>query len=341
MIPSPETNSEEQELYEHYKIFVDPGQSLVRLDKFLSAKIANASRTRVQTATDEGYVLVNGKASKSSYKVKPLDEISVVLPRPPVDTTLQPENIPLNIIYEDEEVLVLDKPPGMVVHPGHGNYNGTLANALLYHFNNLPTSRNGEMRPGLVHRIDKDTSGLMVIAKSERAMISLAKQFFDHTVKRSYRALVWGDLDGEGTITGNIGRSLKDRTQMAVFQDEEHGKHAVTHYKVLERFHYVTLVECNLETGRTHQIRVHMKHIGHTLFNDTTYGGDKIMKGTTFNKYRQFVDNCFELMPRQALHAATLGFVHPVTKEEVFFESPLPADFSAVLEKWRNLTKFL
>jgi 23S rRNA pseudouridine1911/1915/1917 synthase len=327
---------EEQDLYEHLRITVDKGQSLLRIDKFLMHRIENASRNRIQNAIDLGNVLVNEKTVKPSYKVKPLDVISVVLPHPPRDTEVYPEDLPLNIVYEDDDLLIVDKSAGMVVHPGYNNYTGTLVNGLVFHFQQLPQLPGNDGRPGLVHRIDKDTSGLLVISKNERSMAYLARQFYDHTITRKYLALVWGDLAEDGTITGYIGRSIKDRKVMAIYDDEEKGKWAVTHYKVLERFNYVTLVECQLETGRTHQIRAHMRHTGHPLFNDATYGGDKIVKGTVFSKYRQFIDNCFELIPRQALHATSLGFIHPTTKEYINFESPLPDDFKSVLVKWRN-----
>ena len=332
-------DGDEQDLYEHLRVVVDKGQSLLRIDKFLMHRIENASRNRIQTAIESESVLVNTKPVKSSYKVKPEDVISVVLPHPPRDTEVYPENIPLDIRYEDDDVLLVNKPAGMVVHPGYNNYHGTLVNALVYHFNQLPQLPGNDGRPGLVHRIDKDTSGLLLISKNERSMTYLAKQFFDHTITRKYLALVWGDLIEDGTVTGYIGRSLRDRKVMAIYDDETKGKWAVTHYKVLERFGYVTLIECQLETGRTHQIRAHMKHIGHPLFSDSVYGGDKILKGTIFNKYRQFIENCFELMPRQALHAQTLGFKHPAKKEYVHFEAELPADFAAVLEKWRAYAK--
>jgi len=330
--------TEDQELFEHFRIVVDKGQSLLRLDKFLMNRIENASRNRIQNAIEAGSVLVNGREIKASYKVKPLDEISVVLPHPPRDTEVYPENIPLNIAYEDDDLLIVNKAAGMVVHPGYNNYSGTLVNALVYYFNQLPQLPGNEGRPGLVHRIDKDTSGLLVIAKNEWAITFLAKQFFDHSISRKYLALVWGDLEEDGTVTGYIGRSLKDRRVMSVYDDPEKGKWSVTHYKVLERLRYVTLVECQLETGRTHQIRAHMKSIGHPLFNDAVYGGDQILKGATFSKYKQFVENCFELLPRQALHAQSLGFVHPVTKKQVGFECPLPEDFEACLNKWRSYT---
>lgn len=327
---------EEQDLYEHFNIVVDKGQSLLRIDKFLMHRIENASRNRIQNAIDAGSVLVNEKAVKPSYKVKPLDVISIVLAHPPRDTEVYPEDLPINIVHEDDDLLIINKVPGMVVHPGYNNYSGTLVNALVYHFQQLPQMPGNEGRPGLVHRIDKDTSGLLVISKNEYAMAYLAKQFFDHSIERKYLALVWGDLSEDGTVTGYIGRSLKDRRVMDNYDDETRGKWSVTHYKIVERLGYVTLIECQLETGRTHQIRAHMKHIGHPLFNDAIYGGDKILKGTIFNKYRQFVDNCFQIMPRQALHARSLGFVHPKTKKPILFESELPEDFQGVLEKWRN-----
>ena len=329
----------EQDLYEHLRIVVDKGQSLLRLDKFLMIRIENASRNRIQNSIEAGNVLVNEKAAKASYKVKPFDVISIVLPHPPRDTEVYPEDIPLDFVYEDNDVIIINKPAGMVVHPGFNNYTGTLVNALVFHFNQLPQLPGNEGRPGLVHRIDKDTSGLLLISKNERAITHLAKQFFDHTISRKYVALVWGDITDDGTVEGYIGRSAKDRKVMAVYNDPEKGKWSVTHYKVLERFNYVTLIECELETGRTHQIRAHMKHIGHPLFNDGTYGGNKILKGTVFSKYKQFVENCFELLPRQALHAKSLGFVHPVSREFLYFESEIPADIAAVIEKWRNYVK--
>lgn len=327
---------EEQDLYEHFNIVVDKGQSLLRIDKFLMTRIENASRNRVQNAIDAGNVLVNNNTVKASYKVKPADEISIVFPHPPRDTEVYPEDIPLDIVYEDDDLLIVNKPAGMVVHPGYNNYNGTLVNALAFHFEQLPTLPGNAGRPGLVHRIDKDTSGLLLISKNEMTMTKLAKQFFDHTITRKYLALVWGDIEQDGTVQGYIGRSLKNRIIMDVYDEEEKGKWSVTHYKVLERLGYVTLLSCQLETGRTHQIRAHMKHIHHPLLNDANYGGDKILKGTTFAKYKQFVQNCFDLMPRQALHAQTLGFIHPTTKEYMEFEAPLPPDFDAVLNKWRN-----
>lgn len=330
---------EEQDLYEHLRIVVDKGQSLLRLDKFLIIRTENTSRNRIQNAIEAGNVLVNGKVVKASYKVKPLDVISMVLPHPPRDTEVYPEDIPIDIVYEDDDVILVNKAAGMVVHPGFNNYTGTLVNALVFHEQQLPQLPGNDGRPGLVHRIDKDTSGLLLVSKNEWAITFLAKQFFDHTIARKYLALVWGDLKEDGTVTGYIGRSMKDRKIMAVYDDESKGKWSVTHYKVLERFNYVTLIECQLETGRTHQIRAHMKHIGHPLFNDSTYGGDRILKGTVFNKYRQFVENCFQIMPRQALHAKSLGFIHPTTRKFIHFETDLPADFRSVLEKWRNYIK--
>ncbi len=327
---------EEQDLYEHLRIVVDKGQSLLRIDKFLMHRIENASRNRIQNAIELGNVLLNDKPIKASYKVKPMDVISVVLPHPPRDTEVYPENIPLDIFYEDDDVLVINKPPGLVVHPGYNNYTGTLVNGLVYHFQQLPTLPGNDGRPGLVHRIDKDTSGLLLISKNERAMTWLARQFYEHTITRKYIALVWGDIETDGTVTGYIGRSVKDRRVMSIYDDEEKGKWSITHYRVLKRMNYVTLIECQLETGRTHQIRAHMKHIGHPLFSDATYGGDHILKGTMFNKYKQFVENCFEMMPRQALHAQTLGFIHPTTKKYINFEAPLPQDFELVLDKWQK-----
>ena len=327
---------DEQDLFEHFNIVVDKGQSLLRIDKFLMHRIENASRNRIQNAIDAGNVLVNKQHIKASYKVKPLDEISIVYAQPPRDTEVYPEDIPIDIVYEDDDLLVVNKPAGMVVHPGFNNYTGTLVNALAFHFEQLPTLPGNDGRPGLVHRIDKDTSGLLLISKNEITMTKLAKQFFDHSITRKYVALAWGDIENDGRIEGYIGRSLKNRIIQDVYDDEDKGKWSVTNYKVLERLNYVTLVTCQLETGRTHQIRAHMKHIGHPLFSDSTYGGDKILKGTTFSKYKQFVANCFELMPRQALHAQTLGFVHPTTQKYMEFEAPMPADFEAVLSKWRN-----
>ena len=324
-------------LFEHYNVVVDPGQSLVRIDKFLSNRLMNATRSRLQAAAEEGKVLVNKVPVKSSYKVKPGDEISIVMDYPRRELKIIAEDIPLNIVYEDDDVMVVNKPPGLVVHPGHGNYSGTLVNALAFHFKELPLFNSDDPRPGLIHRIDKNTSGLLVVAKTLEAKVKLSLQFFEKTTKRKYVALVWGDLENdEGTITGNIGRSPKNRQVFTVFPDGDYGKPAITHYKVIERLGYVNLVECRLETGRTHQIRVHMKHIGHPLFNDDNYGGDRILKGTTFTKYKQFVANCFAMIPRQALHAQMLGFVHPVTSKEMLFESELPDDLANVIIKWRN-----
>jgi 23S rRNA pseudouridine1911/1915/1917 synthase len=329
--------TEDGALFEHYNLIVDPGQTLLRIDKFLSNRLMGATRSRLQSAADEGKILVNKVSVKSSYKVKPGDEISIVMDYPRRELKIIPENIPLNIVYEDDSLIVLNKPAGLVVHPGHGNYSGTLVNALAWHFKELPLFNSDDPRPGLIHRIDKNTSGLLVVAKTTEAKVNLSLQFFEKTTKRRYVALVWGDLQNdEGTITGNIGRSLKNRQVFTVFPEGEHGKPAVTHYKVIERLGYVNLVECRLETGRTHQIRVHMKHIGHPLFNDDNYGGDQILRGTTFTKYRQFVANCFTMIPRQALHAQMLGFLHPATGEEMIFESELPDDLANVIVKWRN-----
>lgn len=327
------------ERYEHFAVTVDKGQALMRLDKYLTARMEHASRNRIQTAADNGQILVNGTPVKSSYKVKPLDRISLVMPYPRRETEIVPEEIPLEIVYEDDDLLVVNKPAGMVVHPGCGNYTGTLVHALAWHLRELPLFQTGDARAGLVHRIDKNTSGLLVVAKNEKAHAHLARQFYEHTTYRRYEALVWGNFDtDEGTITGHIGRSPKDRLQMYVFADGSQGRHAVTHWRVLRRYGYVTLVECRLETGRTHQIRVHMSWQGHPLFNDERYGGDRILKGTTFAKYRQFIENCFSLMPRHALHARSLGFVHPRTGEQMRFESELPADFRALLAKWDTYT---
>lgn len=323
------------DVHEHHNFTATEGQEPLRVDKFLMNFIENATRNKIQQAAKDGHILVNDIAVKSSYKVKPFDVVRVVLTYPPHESLLVAEDIPLDIIYEDDAVIVINKPAGMVVHPGHGNYSGTLVNGLIHHIENLPTNSNE--RPGLVHRIDKDTSGLLVVAKTEFAMTHLSKQFFDRTTERKYLALVWGHIDDdEGRIEGNIGRSLKNRLQMDVFPDEDFGKHAVTHFKVLERLTYVTLVECKLETGRTHQIRAHFKHIGHTLFNDERYGGDAVLKGTTFTKYKQFVQNCFKTLPRQALHAKTLGFTHPTTGEFMRFNSEVPEDIVNCIDKWRK-----
>lgn len=324
------------ELYEHFRVTVDKGQAPIRIDKYLFERIVNASRNRIQMAADNGYVMANGKPVKSSYKVKPLDVLTVMMDRPRYENDIIPEDIPLDIVYEDDDLMVINKPAGLVVHPGCGNYHGTLVNAIAWHLRNVPTYDPNDPQVGLVHRIDKDTSGLLVIAKTPDAKTHLGMQFYNKTTKREYNALVWGIIDeDEGTIEGNIGRNPKDRMQMAVMSDPTQGKHAVTHYQVLERLGYVTLVKCVLETGRTHQIRVHMKHIGHVLFNDERYGGHEILKGTHFSKYKQFVNNCFAICPRQALHAKTLGFVHPRTGKEMFFSSELPEDMTLLLEKWR------
>ena len=332
--------NENKDLYEHFHFVAQKGQQPLRVDKYLMNYIENATRSKIQQAAKDGNIYVNDVTVKSNYKVKPNDVVRVLFEHPPYEFLLVPEDIPLTIVYEDDALLVINKPAGMVVHPGHGNYSGTLINALTFHFDNLPN--NSSNRPGLVHRIDKDTSGLLVVAKTEEAMTHLAKQFFDKTSEREYIALVWGDVkEDQGTIEGAIGRHPKNRLQNTVFtgDDSHKGKPAVTHYKVLERFGYVTLVSCKLETGRTHQIRVHLKHIGHTLFNDERYGGDRILKGTSFSKYKQFVENCFSILTRQALHAKTLGFVHPVTQEKMKFDSSVPDDISQCLEKWRNYSK--
>jgi 23S rRNA pseudouridine1911/1915/1917 synthase len=330
-IPSDEST----ELYEHFRFVVDKGQSLIRIDKYLADKIENTSRTRIQNAAHAGSILVNETVIKPNYRVKPGDVISIVLPHPPRDTEIFPENIPFTILYEDADIVVVNKEAGMVVHPGHGNFTGTLQNALLYHFQENSITE-PESKVYLVHRIDKDTSGILLVAKNEIAQIRLAKQFFEHTIDRKYIALVWGNLtENEGTISGFIARDPRDRLVMKIYDEEEKGRNSVTHYNVIERFGYVTLVECVLETGRTHQIRAHFKHIGHPLFNDERYGGNEILKGTTFTKYKQFVLNCFKLMPRQALHAKSLGFIHPSIRKYIFFDSDTPEDMKAVIEKWR------
>ncbi len=335
MDPQEGQEPNEEELYEHYRFVAGKGQEPLRVDKFLMNFIENATRNKIQQAAKDGHIWVNDAVVKQNYRVKACDEVKVLFEHPPYEFLLTPENIPLNIVYEDDVLLVVNKPAGMVVHPGHGNYSGTLINALLFHTTNLPV--NSDERPGLVHRIDKDTSGLLVVAKTEAAMTHLAKQFFDKSSEREYIALVWGNMeDDSGTIEGHIGRSLKNRLQMDVFPDGDYGKEAVTHYKVLERLGYVTLISCQLETGRTHQIRAHLKYIGHTLFNDERYGGDRILKGTTFTKYKQFVDNAFKALPRQALHAKTLGFVHPVSGVFMRFDSEIPEDMATCIEKWRN-----
>ncbi|ATL47631.1 RNA pseudouridine synthase [Chitinophaga caeni] len=328
-----------EELFERINMTVDKGQEPLRIDKFLMQRIEGATRNKIQQAIENGHVLVNDKAVKSNYKIKPSDKIIVFSSKNPENNEVLPENIPLSIVYEDDDLMVIDKPAGMVVHPGCGNYSGTLVNGLAYY---LAEDKDNLTEPvltrmGLVHRIDKNTSGLLVIGKNEQTLNLLAKQFADHTVQRRYVALAWGDFEEEeGTITGHVGRHQRFRKIMDVYPEGDYGKEAITHYKVLERFNYVTLIECRLETGRTHQIRVHMQHVGHSLFNDDTYGGNRIVKGTVFAKYKQFVDNCFEIMPRHALHARTLGFVHPTTGKEMHFESPMPEDFSSVIEKWRR-----
>lgn len=324
------------EMYEHHRIEADGGQALLRVDKFLMVRLPNASRTKIQDAADAGNILVNGKAVKSNYKVKPKDIISVVMAYPKRDFEIVPENIPLNIVYEDEQLMVINKPAGMVVHPSFGHYSGTLVNALAWHLKDNPMFQGSDFRPGLVHRIDKDTSGLLVIAKTEHAKSNLALQFFNKTSDRKYTAVCWGNLDEEtGTITGNIGRHQINRKVMTVYPGENNGKHAVTHYRVLERLGYVNIVECILETGRTHQIRAHFKYIRHPLFNDAAYGGNEILNGTTFTKYKQFINNCFTTCPRQALHAKTLGFDHPVSGERLSFDSEVPEDMQQLIEKWR------
>ena len=328
---------DEEEMYEHHRFVADKGQNPLRVDKFLLNFLENTSRNKIRQAADAGCIRVNDATVKQNHKVKPGDVVTVVMSHPPREIELIPQDIPIEIVHEDNDVLVINKSAGMVVHPGYGNYTGTLVNALVYHFQNLPSNSSGEDRPGLVHRLDKNTSGLLVVAKNEFAMNHLAKQFYDRSTDRKYDALVWGDFEEEeGTVEGNLARSLKNRKVMDVFPEGDYGKHAVTHYKVVERFGYVTLVECKLETGRTHQIRIHMKYIGHPLFNDWEYTGDRIWKGTTSTKYKQFINNCFEQCPRHALHAASLAFDHPVTGERLSFECPLPEDMSGLIEKWRN-----
>jgi pseudouridine synthase, RluA family len=328
---------EQQELFEHYRFKVDPGQSAVRIDKFLFSRMENTSRTRIQNAATAGNILVNNNPVKPSYKIKPDDIVQIVLPTPPREIELIPENIPINIVYEDDDVVVVNKEAGMVVHPGYGNYTGTLVNALMWHFRDLPLFSTGELRPGLVHRIDKNTSGILVIAKNELSLNRLSKQFFDRTTDRKYIALVWGIPEPpSGTITGHVGRSIRDRKIMQVYPDGSQGKSAITHYRVIEDLGYISMVECKLETGRTHQIRIHFSYIRHPLFNDEEYGGDQILKGTTFAKYQQFVRNCFKILPRQALHAKSLAFDHPITGKRLFFDSEIPDDMQQVIGKWRK-----
>ena len=337
-----ETAEGSDELYQRFVFNADKGQEPFRIDKFLMNRIENATRNKLQQAINAGLVLVNNKEVKQNYKVKAFDQIIVYSDLSPESTEVVPEKIALNIVFEDEDILIINKPAGMVVHPGSGNYSGTLLNGVAWYLQNENPSITEEVLPrfGLVHRIDKNTSGLLVLAKKDKAMRQLAKQFYDHTVKRQYLALVWGDVEkDEGTIIAHVGRNLRYRKLFEAYPEGDHGKEAITHYKVIERFNYVTLVQCVLETGRTHQIRVHMKHIGHPLFNDDFYGGDKIVKGTIFSKYKQFVDNCFLICPRQALHAKTLGFIHPSTEKEIFFDTELPDDMKQVIEKWRNYVK--
>ncbi len=332
---------EDDVLFEHHRIIADPKQSLVRIDKFLLARLPNVTRTKIQGGIQEGFVKVNDQNIKPNYRVHPNDVITVSLPEPPRDTDVKPENIPITIVFEDAHLMVINKPAGMVVHPAYQNWSGTLVNALAYHFQNLPELPGNGGRPGLVHRIDKDTSGLLVIAKDELTLTGLAKQFFDHTIERRYHAIVWGVPDPpQGTIDKNVGRSLKDRRITTVFPMGDMGRNAITHYKVLQELRYVSVVECTLETGRTHQIRAHMKYLGHPLFNDAMYGGDQVLKGTVFSKYKQFVENCFKIIPRQALHARSLGFVHPITKEFLQFDSELPQDFKEAIEKWESYVKY-
>ncbi|MEK7227047.1 MAG: RluA family pseudouridine synthase [Bacteroidota bacterium] len=336
---NPEVSDNNDDLYERFSMVIDKGQDPLRIDKFLVNRIEGATRNKVQQAINAGLVTVNGKEVRSNYKIKPLDSIIVFSDMSPEDTDVVPEKMELTIVYEDADLMIVNKPAGMVVHPGSGNYSGTLLNGVAYYLQQQNPALSEDVLPrfGLVHRIDKNTSGLLVLAKNDKAMRHLAKQFFDHTIQRRYLALVWGDMiNDEGTIVAHVGRNLRFRKLFEAYPEGDHGKDAITHYKVLERFGYVTLVECKLETGRTHQIRVHMKYIGHPLFSDDFYGGDKIVKGTVFAKYKQFVDNCFQLCPRQALHAKTLGFIHPSTAKEIFFEAPLPADMQQVIEKWKN-----
>ena len=334
-------DQESDELFEHHRIKVDPGQQAIRIDKFLFERISNATRSKIQGAIKLGFVLVNDQSIKPNYKVRPDDEIVISLPEPPRDNEVIPEDLPINIVYEDDYLLIVNKQAGMVVHPAFQNWSGTLVNALAYHFTQLPEMPNNEGRPGLVHRIDKDTSGLLVIAKTEQAMTGLAKQFFDHSIERTYWALIWGEpKESKGTINVHIGRSPKDRKLTIAFPEGDFGRHAITHYEVIKELRYISLIKCNLETGRTHQIRAHMKYIGHPLFGDKTYGGNKVVKGTQFSKYKSFVENCFKILPRQALHAKSLGFIHPISKQQMFFESDLPDDFTEVLDKWEHYVQY-
>jgi 23S rRNA pseudouridine1911/1915/1917 synthase len=335
------SDEDQEEIFEHFNIVADVGQTVIRIDKFLFDRLPNASRNKIAIAARNGSVLVNGQAVKPNYKIKPKDEVSIVFPHPKRELELIPEDIALNVVFEDDDVIIINKPPDFVVHPGHGNYSGTLVNALIFRFKHLPTNQKSESAfPGLVHRIDKDTTGLLLIAKTEDALSKLAAHFYHRTIDRHYIAIVWGDVvEEKGTVTGHIGRSLSDRKVMAVYPNGDQGKHAVTHYEVLERLGYVTLVRCKLDTGRTHQIRAHMRHIGHPIFGDPKYGGNRIVKGTTFTKYKQFIDNCFAILPRQALHAQTLGFEHPRTGKFMKFESETPDDMQEVLEKWRKYVK--
>lgn len=334
-----EIDQDEEELFEHFRFKADPGQEVVRIDKFLMDRMPNTSRNKIQVAAKNGNILINNRQVKQNYRIKPGDEVSLVLPYPVREIELIPQDIPLNIVYEDDSLIVLNKPANMVVHPGYGNYTGTLVNALVYHFDHLPQRIHDYFgRPGLVHRLDKHTTGIMVVAKTENALTHLAKQFYDRTTERRYHALVWGDVEADVRIEGNLGRSLQNRKMMTVFPDGDHGKHAVTNVKVIKRFGLVTLVECKLETGRTHQIRAHMKWIGHPLFHDLEYGGDRIVKGTTSSSYKHFIENCFELIPGQALHAKSLGFVHPETGKWLQFDSELPEGFQLLLEKWERYT---
>lgn len=336
-----ETDDGDDELFEHHRIVADPGQSLLRIDKFLMDRLPNVTRTKIQDGIRLGFVKVNDRDVKPNYKIHPNDIITVSLPEPPRDTEVKPENIPLNIVYEDDHLVVVNKPAGMVVHPAYQNWSGTLVNALVHHFNELPHMPGNEGRPGLVHRIDKDTSGLLVIAKTEHAITHLAKQFFDHSIERTYQAIVWGiPSPAEGTINVNVGRSFKDRRVTTAFPKGDFGRTAITHYKLLKDFRYVSLIECRLETGRTHQIRAHMKYLGHPLFNDEMYGGSDIARGTLFTKYKQFVENCFKIIPRQALHAKSLGFIHPATGQMMRFDSELPQDFIDVMDKWDNYVTY-